>query len=66
MVINLDEHKYFDERSRLEVVPLSIALKAVEEAKDNSLIKQLDQAINTLSEELTSINPDLTQLDDKV
>tara|TARA_R110002153_G_scaffold192419_1_gene345671 strand:+ start:535 stop:735 length:201 start_codon:yes stop_codon:yes gene_type:complete len=66
MVINLDEHKYFDERSKLDVVPLSIAKKAVEEAKDNSLIKQLDQAINTLSEELTSINPDLTQLEDKV
>ena len=66
MEINLDDHKYFDERSKLDVVPLSIALKAVEEAKDSALIKQLDQAINTLSEELTSIKPDLTQLDDKI
>ena len=66
MGINLDEHKYFDERSKLDVVPLSIAKKAVEEAEETSLIKQLDQAINTLSEELTSINPDLTQLEDKV
>ena len=66
MAINLNEHKFFDYESKLDVVPLSIALKAVEEAKDSALIKQLDQAISTLSEELTSIKPDLTQLDDKI
>ena len=66
MAINLNEHKFFDYESKLEVVPLSVAIRAVEEAKESALIKQLDEAINTLSVELTSIKPDITELDDKL
>jgi hypothetical protein len=62
---NLDEHKYFDFERKLEAVPLSIAKKAVEEAYEAAQIKQLDEAIEKLSIELTSITPDPTILDDK-
>jgi len=62
MAINLNEHKFFDYESKLDVVPLSIALKAVAEAIEETHNKQLDDAIKTLSEELTSMQPDLTQL----
>jgi hypothetical protein len=40
MAINLNEHKFFDYESKLEVVPLSVAIKAVEEAKESALINQ--------------------------
>tara|TARA_R110002050_G_scaffold35588_6_gene89248 strand:- start:677 stop:871 length:195 start_codon:yes stop_codon:yes gene_type:complete len=64
MAINLNEHKFFDYESKLEVVPLSVAIKAVEEAIEESQLKQLDKAIETLSVELTSLKPDLSQLKD--
>ena len=64
MAINLNEHKFFDYESKLEVVPLSVAIKAVEEAIEESQLKQLDKAIETLSVELTSLKPDLSQLTD--
>jgi hypothetical protein len=61
MAINLDEHKIYVESHKMEMVPLSIAKQAIEDAQ----IKQLDQAINQLSLELTSLKPDLSLLDDK-
>ncbi len=64
MAINLDENAFFDFESKLQVVPLSVAKQAVEEAMEAAQIKQLDAAIATLSEELTSLQPDLSQLDD--
>ena len=60
-MINLDEHKIYVESHKMEMVPLSIAKQAIEDAQ----IKQLDQAINQLSLELTSLKPDLSLLDDK-
>ena len=59
-MINLEEHKVFIESHQLEMVPLKIALQAVEEAHN----KQLDEAIEKLSIELSSINPDFSKLDD--
>lgn len=59
-MINLDEHKIYVESHKMEMVPLSIAKQAIEDAQ----IKQLDQAINQLSLELTSLKPDLSILDD--
>lgn len=60
-MINLDEYKIYVESHKMEMVPLSIAKQAIEDAQ----IKQLDQAINQLSLELTSLKPDLSLLDDK-
>ena len=59
-MINLDEHKIYVESHKMEMVPLSIAKQAIEDAQ----IKQLDEAIKTLSEELTSLKPDLSKLND--
>ena len=60
-MINLDEHKIYIDAHKMDMVPLSVAKQAVEEAYN----AQLDKAIKTLSEELTSLKPDLSLLDDK-
>ena len=49
----------------MEMVPLSIAKQAVEDMKEKAQIQQLDEAIKALSEELTSLKPDLSILNDK-
>jgi len=64
-MINLDEHKIYIDAHKMDMVPLSVAEQAVEEMKEAAQIKQLDAAIKTLSEELTSLKPDLSLLDDK-
>ena len=64
MAIDLEKNAFFDYESKLQVVPLSVAEKAVKEAIEESQMKQLDEAIATLSRELTSIKPDLRKLDD--
>ena len=64
-MINLDDHKIYINAHKMEMVPLSVAKQAVEEMKEAAQIKQLDAAIKTLSEELTSLKPDLSLLDDK-
>ena len=60
-MINLEEHKIYIDAHKMDMVPLSVAKQAVEEAYN----AQLDKAIKTLSEELTSLKPDLSLLDDK-
>jgi prolyl-tRNA editing enzyme YbaK/EbsC (Cys-tRNA(Pro) deacylase) len=60
-MINLEEHKIYVDAHKMEMVPLSVAKEAVEEAYN----KELDKAIKTLSLELTSLKPDLSNLDDK-
>jgi len=60
-MINLKEHKVFVQELNMEMVPLKVAEEAVEKAYN----AQLDRAIKTLSEELTSLKPDLSLLDDK-
>ena len=60
-MINLDEHKIYIDAHKMDMVPLSVAKQAIEEAYN----AQLDKAIKTLSEELTSLKPDLSLLDDK-
>jgi hypothetical protein len=59
-MINLEEHKVYIESHKLDMVPLKVALQAVEQARN----KQLDQAISKLSLELTSLKPDLTAFND--
>ena len=60
-MINLEEHKIYVDAHKMDMVPLSVAVQAVEQAYN----AQLDKAIKTLSEELTSLKPDLSLLDDK-
>ena len=60
-MINLEEHKIYIDAHKMDMVPLSVAIQAVEEVYN----AQLDKAIKTLSEELTSLKPDLSLLDDK-
>ena len=64
-MINLDEHKIYIDAHKMVRVPLSIAKQAVEKAYEAAQIKQLDEAIEKLSAELTSITPDPIILDDK-
>ncbi len=60
-MINLEEHKIYVDAHKMEMVPLSVAKEAVEEAYN----KELDKAIKSLSLELTSLKPDLSNLNDK-
>ena len=62
MLIKLDEHKTYVESHKMEMVPYTVAIQAVREAVENAQIKQLDEAIATLSAELTSISPDLNNI----
>jgi len=58
-MINLEEHKIFVESLNIEVVPLSIAIKAVEQASDDDTTKylnQLDTALDDLKNSLENIN----------
>ena len=57
-MINLEEHKIYIDAHKMDMVPLSVAQQAVEEAYN----KELDNAIKKLSEELSSINPDLSNI----
>ena len=62
MLIKLDEHKTYVESHKMEMVPYTVAIQAVREAVESAQIKQLDEAIATLSAELTSISPDLNNI----
>ena len=42
-MINLEEHKIFVESLNMEVVPLSIAIKAVEEVSDEGTMKYFNE-----------------------
>ena len=58
-MINLEEHKIFVESLNMEVVPLSIAKTAVEEASNPDTTKyfhHLDNAVNELTNALKDID----------
>ena len=63
---NLEDHKVFIESHQMEMIPYSIAVKAIQEAFDAAQMVQINQAIETLSRELTSLNPDLSKLKDNI
>jgi len=63
---NLEDHKIFIESHQMEMIPYSIAVKAIQEAFDAAQMDQINQAIETLSRELTSLNPDLSKLKDNI
>jgi len=63
---NLEDHKIFIESHQMEMIPYSVAVKAIQEAFDAAQMVQINQAIETLSRELTSLNPDLSKLKDNI
>ena len=63
---NLEDHKTFIESHQMEMIPYSVAVKAIQEAFDAAQMVQINQAIETLSRELTSLNPDLSKLKDNI
>tara|TARA_B110000908_G_scaffold22434_1_gene25408 strand:- start:83 stop:289 length:207 start_codon:yes stop_codon:yes gene_type:complete len=63
---NLEDHKVFIESHQMEMIPYSVAVKAIQEAFDAAQMHQINQAIETLSKELTSMSPDLSKLKDNI
>ena len=58
-MINLEEHKYFDFEKKQQVGPYDIALKAIEEVKEEAadkIGKNLDAAIKLVSDSMVQIN----------
>ena len=60
-MIKLEEHKVYVESCKMDMVPYTVAKKALEEAT----LGELEKAISKLSLELTSLNPDIEELNDK-
>ena len=56
-MINLEKHKIYVDIHKMDMVPYTVAVEAVKEAsKEVDIVKKLDEAIKTLSNELTSID----------
>jgi prefoldin subunit 5 len=69
MAINLDDHKFFEYQSKQEVVPLKIALQAIEEVQKkyenfDNLEKKLNESINLLNSNMEGLNPLIKKIDD--
>lgn len=54
MAINLEEHKFFEFQRKMDVVPYSIAKKAVEEAYSNSA--KVEQSLEDIKKSLSELN----------
>ncbi len=61
MAINLDDHKMFIQDLGMEVVPYSIALKAVQEAMEQD---DLHQSQATIQAELEKIRKAFSEIND--
>jgi hypothetical protein len=61
MAINLEDHAVFIERLQMDMVPLSIAQKAVEEAANTE--KKLDEAMDMITKAMSGINETLKEND---
>ena len=61
MAINLEEHVVFIDRLQMDMVPLSIAKQAVQEAAENN--PALDEAIKTISDAMNNINTTISKND---
>tara|TARA_B100000683_G_C12085489_1_gene388749 strand:+ start:161 stop:355 length:195 start_codon:yes stop_codon:yes gene_type:complete len=59
-MVNLEKHKVYVDIHKMDMVPYTIAVQAVEEAsKEVDIVKKLDKMIKSLSSELTSIDPNI-------
>jgi hypothetical protein len=61
MPINLEDHAVFIDRLQMDMVPLSIAKQAVEEAADTD--KKLDEAMDMITKAMSGINETLKEND---
>lgn len=55
MAINLKEHAVFIDKLQMDMVPLSVAEKALQEVLDNMGVK-LEQAMSLIEKSFTQIN----------
>jgi len=63
MAINLEDHAVFIERLQMDMVPLSIAQKAVEESfKD--VETRVDEAMGLIQKSLSDLGTNLPEIDD--
>jgi len=56
MPVNLDEHKVYVDSHKMEMVPLSVALKAIKEASSPDVEKYSKDFENAIIELRNSIN----------
>ena len=65
MAINLDEHKIYVESHKMEMVPLSIAITAIEQASNLQAYQaKLDEAMKMMNDAFKDINNSVEELDD--
>lgn len=67
MSINLEDHKFFEFQRKMDVVPYSIAVKALEEAKDQQIAEineQVEKALATLQQGFTELNKTVESIND--
>jgi len=64
MAIKLEEHVVFIDRLQMDMVPLSIAQKAVEEAY-TGVNSKVDEAMNLIQTSLNQLNINIPDLDDQ-
>ena len=63
-MVKLEDHKVYVDIHKMDMVPYTVAVQAVQQAIEKSQLTQINKAIDTLSKEITSINPDFKSLDD--
>ena len=56
--------KYIVEIDGKKYIPYEVVMKEIKESVEATHIKKLDNAIDKLSKELSSINPDFNKLND--
>tara|TARA_B100000424_G_C22729836_1_gene395803 strand:+ start:269 stop:475 length:207 start_codon:yes stop_codon:yes gene_type:complete len=60
----MDIEKYIVEIDGKKYIPYEVVMKEIKESVEATHIKKLDDAIKTLSNELSSVKPDLSKLND--
>lgn len=65
MAINLDDHKVYVESHKMDMVPLSIAITAIEQASNLQAYQaKLDEAMKMMNDAFKDINNSVEELDD--
>jgi|TARA_B100000282_G_C31491012_1_gene380284 hypothetical protein len=57
-MINLEEHKIYIESHKMDMVPLSVAVQAVQEAVTKETEHKLDEALGLIKKSLYNIDID--------
>ena len=58
-MINLEEHKIYIESHKMDMVPLSLAVQAVQEAVTKETEQKLDEALGLIKKSLYNIDIDI-------